>query len=243
MKVDPKVLKIDTYQRPKKEQWVAKMARTVGFSPSDAGVLDVSLYDDQLWLVDGQQRRHLAVACDVEQVMVLVVEENRESAALRCARLNKEKSKFTALDEHRARSVAGEPLAVMINDVLAHHGRAIVSGGNSPTRITCIKAVNDVAQLGRDVLEATCVVLFEAWPNATIPSAVWRGVARVAILPNCDLKRLSRVLAKHRPEDIIIAAHNPLRVNGEPSSKSLSDIIVAIYNRGLRNETNKLRGA
>ena len=166
-------LKVDhRYQRRLDERWVLHLVDN--WQDDLAGVLLVSSRDDgDLVVLNGQHRlaairKLIADHADVTESMWAEVYFGLtpEQEAGKFMGRNDQKP-LHKLDQFRARIVAGEPLAVRINNILLDNG--VTWDYDSRRGYACVGLLEKIAAWG--VLPDTVRILEQAWPNGAFAAS------------------------------------------------------------------------
>lgn len=240
-------LKVDhSYQRPVDDRRIALIA--ADYSPSLAGVIDVSRRVDGLYCFDGQHRFRGAERAGVDElpanihVGLTVADEARLFVAK-----NTSTVKPTTFAVFRARLEAGEPIAVQVAGILRAAGVSISSSGTAVRATKAVASVERVFKLtGPDGLAATLRVLsaaygddryaFDAVPVTAVGSfiAVYRGH------PNYSEARVSQKLGEkparwigQRRQAMLTGSSFRLSLNSAIDGAGVA-VVLEAYNRGLR---------
>lgn len=151
MDLKPVNLKMDPLvQRKYSEPHAEKLA--TDFNPAMIGVLEISRRDngDDV-VIDGQHRRGALIKKGLGDLptpcLVYTGLSIQEEAMLFYAR-NGANRKPNPVDTYRIRVLAGDPVAVEINDVLAKHGLHVTFGGSAST-ISAVAALESIYNMGQ----------------------------------------------------------------------------------------------
>lgn len=241
-------LKVDhSYQRPLDKRRAARIG--ADYTPSLAGVIDVSEREDGLYNVDGQHRAAGADMAGVEWIPANIHTGLTQSDEARLFALkNTSTVKPRTIDVFRARVKAGEASAVEIADICAAAGVSI-SGSNTAPRST--KAVGSVERVfrvsGADGLAATLRVLTEAYPgdayalDATPIVAVGSFIAVYRDHPNYREPRVIQKLGEKparwimQRRQLAVGGIAHVTLNSAIDGAGVA-VVLEAYNRGLRSQ-------
>ena len=177
-RVPTKNLKIDPrYQRQADQRRIERMATQ--WDDALAGVLEVSLRDGHLFVMDGQHRLLAARLHGVRMLRVLIHSDlDTKAEAERFAKLNTGRVRPNRLALFRARLVAEEPLALRIMACIRSHGLLLVDGSRD-VGIRSIGVVEAIGGYDISLLDTTFNVIHAAWEDeeGSLAGEILGGVA------------------------------------------------------------------
>lgn len=239
-----KVLRTDpTYQRPIDQQRVRRMGRE--FDPDALGTIEVSRRPDgQYFIIDGQHR--IAALFEIgwaDQKVPCLVHYNlsiKEEAKI--FRLRNNAVKPNSFSMFRAELAEGGAEAADIDKTVRRCGLEVAVGG-SKGNVQAVSALRKVYNnTGGLVLERTLRCITTAWgrdsSNFQADLLVSIGLVLKRYGTSLDRDRLAAVLATTTPINLLASARSTkVNVNAGSGSigiSTLPEIIVGLYNKGLR---------
>lgn len=237
--VDPR------YQRPLSENRVKKMIRE--FDPDLIGVLLCSRRDDDTIVVlDGQQRREtVARMWGVKQKVPCLVYHGLsvEQEAQIFVGFNEERTKPRAIEQFRAKVVAGDEACVAIDRLLRERGLRATTGNQAKT-VQSIKTAEKVYRnAGPDVFAETLDVLLAAGmgDDEPIPGEFIEAVALLLSRHGhvLDNARLLRTLQDTIPRRVVATARTmkaEVYTTGSTVNVVVARLVLDRYNKGLRSK-------
>lgn len=222
-----------TYQRDLNLPWVRE--KVAAWDPTLLGVLEVSdRGDDTFAVIDGQQRRELAMRADPRgQSVPLVCNVHRgltvADEALLFHMIDAGRRRLTGWDRWKARKAAGDKTVAAIEAAAAEFGLRCLPGQTDGY----VGAVGALEQLhavgGPQHVRATLAVLHaahdRAWPAYQAPI-----VAGVGLLlhrySELDPQRLVTALGKTTPQQLRAQAVTYREVDPAPLYRSVAQVLV-----------------
>jgi hypothetical protein len=160
-------IRIPSYQR---EAFENRIKRLSPFDTRACGTLELSYRDRVLWVVDGQARRAKAMRDGLDRlpgrVNYYLTEPEEAEMYLR---LNRDRLAVSALDRHKAESIALDPRAIALDDVLHRNGLVAAtasSNGLEPFR-SISKAESVYDDGGAELVERVLKLLIDGLPGDT----------------------------------------------------------------------------
>jgi hypothetical protein len=235
--IDVSLLRMDeSYQRVTSQRRAAKMA-----GECDIRLLDPPTVserpDGSLWVVDGAHRVLMARLLDWTTMLCRVVryQSSAEEAAAFDLK-NQSQVKPSHLEAHKAKLVAGEPIACDIEKAI------IAAGLSSSTQVRCIKALReDYRKYGLEVISRTLRILAEGIPSrgkSAVQSWLVLGLDHlIAAHPTLDDAAMVRTLLKRAGSiqsafDAMVKHSSARSVRTKVAALALADA----YNVGKRGD-------
>lgn len=234
-------LRIDPgYQRPCETNRVDRMGKT--YDPNLCTPLVVNEREDGTFaVVDGQHRLATLREMGVTKTECFVLHVDREEEARLFVKHQTERRRVTTPDRHRAQVYAGEPTAMLLEDIVRSLGLKIVSGRSE---VGCISAVaglyrvythgalrGDAERHVRDVL----LVLKGAWGTSEIAyaSPFLTSLSVIVYTYKTSPHELIERLAKVDPRECLTAIRS---VRSSTAHASRGGVLVMLerLNKGRR---------
>ena len=170
MMIHKSILEIDkSYQRDANDPKVANIAKE--WSWIGCGVLTVALTNGQYRVMDGQHRLEAArLRDDIQDLPCLVfpVEDISEEASGFLV-ANTARRAVSAIDKHRASVIAGDPLAVFIQEQLDASGYKLSKTDKNPKQMNCIHSCRSLASKDKDAFKKCFELATKLSDDAGIP--------------------------------------------------------------------------
>lgn len=250
------LLKSPGNKRVVNDRRVAELARN--YDPFLAGTVHVSSRDGLFYTIDGWHRVSAAVLAAVPQINVMVIHGYSEADDARAFDLlNTNRVRISAGDEFWARVDYREPVAISVMNVCSQLGIVVAKGvgGNQsakPNIVTAYSALQSVAaRFGPDVLRRDLAVIRASWPDdgraLEATNILWIGsfLALYESHPDWSSERFAKTLGKIASITLgqRVKAFDAARGNvgrggesgGVLGKKTARDVLLDIYNRGLRS--------
>lgn len=213
------------------------------------GVPEVSHRGNHYYATDGQHR--LAALIQLGRgsrpIPVLVVESTgRQDEAQRFVARNAENRRPSPIDIYRVQVVAGDEVAVAIDETVHKHGLRVETSVAAKGVVAAVGALRWVhTKGGTDLLDRTLGVIRHAYeyePGAYNQTII-KGVAQVLVeYPGVDLDVLaSKLSAAFTPQRLIAKARSLADAWRKSLHLAAADVIVSTYN--LNKRTKRLQDA
>jgi hypothetical protein len=178
IKVKKELLQVDhRYQRPER-RWT--QTEIFCFDDKAFGVLIVARRQDgTFWVIDGQNRRNLALQIDYIKVIPCMVHdiETVEEEAKLFGLINEERVSISNLDSFRAAKFRGDEAANIVDEMIKETGRT-VSYRRRPTTITGISTLREWAETDEIQFRILMKLIHaistdQIWPLSTAKGVWW----------------------------------------------------------------------
>lgn len=238
----------DTYQRPIHEAFVKEAAEN--FDPTLIGTIDVSMRSPiQFAILDGQQRVRIMEAISDPKTACycsIYTDMDISDEAAFFYRKNKDRRNMKPFYAFRARIVANEIEASLINDVVSAQGFVLGDGTNNREVIGAISAVETAYHFASDVRDESLSPTLEAIRESilgrkdSVSTHMITGLARFfQVFPDSELNQtaLREVLSENGPQNIIMNGREqriPMSAGAAPSmSICVARAVGTLYNRHI----------
>ena len=241
------------YQRELKLAHVDKIAAE--FDPDVFDVVQVSQrIGNSLFILDGQQRcAALRRKGDLDELVPCIIHRGlaKEQEAAMFLKLNMQKNVST-YEKFRARVVAGDPVAVDIEQIIYNRGLKTGPGASVGT-VTAVAACEKVYRGYRSAVRHKCPkelgrtlsIIVETWTptKEALSGFMILGMGMMLLHYNhkIDCDRLKTRLKYHEYQDpahLLVKAKAMAHMRRGSPSDAVAEIMVGIYNKKLR--TGKL---
>lgn len=223
-------LKKATYNRALNNKAVANIVKN--FDEEKFGYLIVSDRDRSLYVIDGQHRLQAAKILNIPQVRCLVkkgLTEKQEAEMF--LELNSSRVKLKQYDYFKARLVAGDPVAIQINQIVESCGFSLDGG---TYKIQAVKTVEQVfKKYGPFALDGALTVIMTAWRHDT---RAWQGfiiqsLSKLIYENPIDKDRLIKVLGELGVSNFLSGSRG---FDGKLDWDKSNHFVKEQYNKGLR---------
>ena len=236
--------KDERYQRPTSPNWVDDISET--FVDSLSSDLIVSIRKDGPYVIDGWHHAKAMEQIGKKRAYARIYYDlTLQDEAVLFSFLNKYRKGITPVENFKAELVASDPVACDINNIITRYGLTIGDKHKYTGKIVgCIKALENVYdQLGPAGLERIVYIITTTWDNGDfrrIDSRIFRGFqylfSRKKYSEIIDDRRLIEKLSGQSPNSILRRAANLIDESHTKSALAHADIIVRMYNTGLRSK-------
>lgn len=214
-----------------------------GFNPLKVGSVIISERDNGDWyIMDGQHRCRAAVDSGYTGTVPAVIHTGLsvEDEADLFLSLNESKL-VQPLDKFRARVTAGRTLAVNVNNIVRNVGFNVGQTGASKRSIGAVGALEKIyTSYGAYALTSTLIAVNEAWPELPTNARSARmleGVGfMVGAVPGVAVRRLASKLRATSAGNIIADVDFLADLHKRPKGKTMGDVLIALYNKGLKKD-------
>lgn len=230
-------------QRPVQARWVARHRRQ--FNPSALGTVQVAVRaDGTMSLLDGLQRKSLCDAVGYnEPVRALFYKGLSPTQEAELFLEFNDRTSLNAVDEFRALVAAGDPLAIQITNVVESYGLQVRIGTGFAaikTAIRICKKPGGVRGFG-----FALAIINKVWgvKPENLDGRLIEALAAIYVeSPWLDVADLERKLAGHKGaiSGILGDARTVRELRHGAMLDCICDVLVGIYNKGLRIEGKKL---
>jgi hypothetical protein len=227
------------YQRDLRGSWVRRLASD--FDPDKFGALEVSRrIDGTLVVLNGQHRLAAVEALGwTEQTVPCLVYENlspsEEASVFVGLNLH---LRLTGIDNYRAALHAEEPWATTIHKIIEVLGGWKIAGGGGTGTIQAVAALRYAYDF--DALAKVADICGRAWPEGNWHAPIIQALT-IVVTENAGKVKPERMADRLKvvgPNEIKRRASDKSKWDNYKVSRSMVDVLIALYNRGLRS--NKL---
>jgi len=233
----------ESYQRPLQMPWIKK--RMGSFCHISASSITINKRPDgSLWVMDGQQRRALAMANGIKRLdytmshLKTVAEE-----ALVYNRLN-DRTNLSSWNRFNALICGRDPQTVAMDKLVKSTGFVLApTNTNNPLAVTSLASTSVMFRRDKDLLFDTLVFIKEVWLGVPGSLAylfiqgIFSFLAHTKGQDNFSRKRALRELAKTNP--LTIASQAPAITGGTSTSDTVRGIVVGLcraYNKPFKRK-------
>lgn len=243
-KIDCRQLSVDSqYQRALRRKIIADIA--AHYQPELFAPIHVSKRKDgQLVIFDGHNRFYFkANVLKHRSIRAYVWDDLTIADEARFFRImNYGRSQNTPMENFKARLIEKEPTAIAIARIMNQRGIAPALGGSTATgtRLKCISLIERIyANHGESVL-ASILDCITVWPGDDKHRLAYSILAGLALLFSehgdaVDKGRLCERLKRETPIRLVAKARHIRADRPLSSPQAMLAVMVAIYNKGLRN--------
>lgn len=239
--VDKALLYVDhAYQRPAREGKVMELARSWWWMACGVIVV-VQRRDGRLVVVDGQHRVLAAMKrSDVKDLPCIVFQsdevEEEAQAFLDC---NANRKPVTSVDKFRAKTMAGDRVAQLVETLVHKSGRS-VSSASSASTVSCIGNLQKCANANWEALERIWPMILELCSGEGIHSHLVEALHYIECSLDASGESISMDpwrdrFAKAGYQELLRSARNSAALRGSGNSKSWALGMASVVNRGMRS--------
>ena len=232
------IIPTDHYQRNGSEKKVQRIAAK--FSWAAFQVISVS--DDgngTYHVIEGGHRTRAAMKRnDVDMLPCMVFEmETVEEEARAFLEVNVNRAPMSAVDRHRAYIIAGDRVAVKVENLVKQAGRKI-DASQGPNSISCVNELRKCITDDEDAMLRVWPVIFNLCEGQKITRDIVLGLFWLERRMNGGIsstKRARRILDVGF-EKILAGSRQGREYHGNPGSRAIADGMLKQINHGLRSK-------
>ena len=214
-----------------------------GFNPRKVGAVIISERENGDWyIMDGQHRCRAAAESGYTGTVPAVIHTglSLEEEADLFLSLNETKI-VQPLDKFKARVTAGRTLAVNVNNIVESLGFRVAPTNQTERSIAAVGALEKVyTTYGGDALTSTLVTIDESWPELPTNARGARIIEGIGYMlgavPGVTARRLVSKLRTTSAGNIIADVDFLADIHKRPKNKTMVDVLVALYNKGLKKD-------
>lgn len=241
MLLDKHSLNVDhSYQREENTSKVRGMANS--WSWIACGIIVVANRDGSFWVIDGQHRvlasRHRA---DIATLPCLIFEiDSVPNEAKGFLAANTLRRSVTALDKYRAQLVAGDAMAMYINDMLTRYNVSLSRDSGKSLETRCVSILTKLARSDKQAFESTLdiVTALSINSNSEISEIILDGLFylyRSGLNFREDKKLRNRILTIG-DQELKRAAKRVAAAYAKGGARRWADGMLDAINHGLRQK-------